>query len=84
LPHAAVVGANPLILIRWFGGVPRGTDTASVQVRAQIFNTSGPLVVGQSLPVFAADRVPRLVRFASVGRIPPFDTVRLGLRVVAP
>ena len=80
---SSMVGANPLQLIRWLSGVPRGTDTASVWVSARILNAVNA-VVGQPLTVFAADSALRLVYFAPVGGIPVVDTVRLALRLVAP
>jgi hypothetical protein len=69
-------GQNRLHLVRherpW-----RGTgDTASVWIRAGIYDTSTPAPIGEPTPVFAADSALYLANFNHV-RV---DTVRLTLR----
>lgn len=55
-------------------------DTLSVWVVARMLEDPWPPVVGVPLPVFAADSVLRVVRWAPVGGVPQVDTVRLVLR----
>ena len=69
-------GSNELYFIQWS---PVTEDTLSVWVVARVLDQSEPVVVGVPLPVFAADSVLRVIRFAPVGSKAPVDTVRLSL-----
>lgn len=73
-------GVVPLGLIRWHRPEAGSEDTASVWVSARILDAARPIQAGVPLPVFAADSVLHVARFAPVGGRPPVDTVRLTLR----
>lgn len=73
-------GEIPLGLIRWHSPAPGTGDTASVWVSARMLEDPRPIQVGVPLPVFAADSVLHVARFAPVGSRPPVDTVRLTLK----
>lgn len=60
--------------------LPAPGDTASFWIVAKLLEDPRPAQVGVPLPVFAADSVLRVLRFAAVGAVPPVDTVRLTLR----
>jgi hypothetical protein len=70
---------TPLKLIRWYPPEPGSQDTSSVWVVARLLEDHG--AVNVPLPVFAADSVLHVARFAPVGSRPPVDTIRLTLKV---
>lgn len=70
----------PLKLIRRTEPDAGSRDTASVWVRGQMLQDTPPWPVGVPLPVFAADSVLHVARFAPVGSYAPVDTVRLTLK----
>lgn len=72
-------GAVPLRLIRRMQADPGSQDTASVWVVAKMLEDTR--AIGVPLPVFAADSLLHVARFAPVGSRPPVDTIRLTLRV---
>ena len=76
-----VDGQVPLLIILQWERLPG--DTASFWVVAKILEDPRPAVVGVPLPVFAEDKVLRLVRFVDVGQIPSVDTVRLSLKATS-
>jgi hypothetical protein len=71
-------GAVPLRLIRHEQPAPGTGDSASVWVSARMLEDTR--AVGTPLPVFAADSVLHVARFAPVGSTAPEDTVHLTLR----
>jgi hypothetical protein len=73
-------GAVLLQLIRWSLPAPGSGDTASVWVAARLLDDPRPIQPGVPLPVFAADSVLHVARFAPVGWRPPVDTVWLTLQ----
>lgn len=73
-------GVVPLGLIRWHPPAAGSEDTTSVWVSARMLEDPRPVQTGVPLPVFAADSVLHVARFAAVGSRPPTDTVRLTLR----
>lgn len=76
-PHPGP-GATSLRLIRYHMPAPGSEDTASVWVTARMLeHIEG---VGVPFPVFAADSVLHVARFAPVGGRAPEDTVRLTLK----
>jgi hypothetical protein len=68
-----------LELIRYQMPDPGSEDTSSVWVVAKMLEDSR--AIGVPLPVFAADSLLHVARFAPVGSRPPVDTIRLTLRV---
>jgi hypothetical protein len=73
-------GVVQLHLTRWHSPAPGSEDSASVWVHARLLEDPRPVAVGVPLPVFAADSVLHVARFAPVGEVPPVDTVWLTLR----
>jgi hypothetical protein len=71
-------GVVSLRLIRYEQPAPGSEDTASVWVSARMLEDTR--AVGVPLPVFAADSVLHVARFAPVDGRAPEDTVRLTLR----
>jgi hypothetical protein len=71
-------GVTSLRLIRYHMPAPGSEDTASVWVTARMLEHVQ--AVGVPLPVFAADSVLHVARFAPVGSRAPEDTVRLTLK----
>jgi hypothetical protein len=69
---------TPLKLIRWQPPEPGSEDTSSVWVIARLLEDTR--AVNVPLPVFAADSVLHVARFAPVGSRPPVDTIRLTLK----
>lgn len=70
---------TPLKLIRWHPPEPGSEDTSSVWVIARLLEDTR--AVNVPLPVFAADSVLHVARFAPVGSRPPVDTIHLTLKV---
>lgn len=73
-------GANLITVVRRLPPPQGSGDTASVWVRAAIFEDPRPIVTGVPLPVFASDSLLRVARFTPVGSISPIDTLHLTLR----
>ena len=79
-------GSNPLdgqahLRFTLYSALPGAAgDTASVWVVARILEDVRPVIVGEPLPVFAADSALRVAVFAAPGEVPAVDTVRLSLR----
>lgn len=71
-------GAIPVHLTRW---LPDAGDTVSAWVVAKALDQSNP-VIGEPLPVIAADSVVHLLRFAAVNELRMVDTVPLVLQRV--
>ena len=69
---------TPLKMIRWSQPEPGSEDTSSVWVIARLLDDNRSVNV--PLPVFAADSVLHVARFAPVGSRPPVDTIRLTLQ----
>lgn len=79
-PPDSKPGVIPLELTR-VGPPVQGTgDTASIWVSARMLEDPRPVQMGVPLPVFAADSVLHLIRFAPVGSRPVVDTVRLTMK----
>lgn len=72
-------GAVPLQLTRWHPDLVGSGDSVSVWVHARLLDDVRPIQPGVPLPVFAADSVLHVARFAPVGETPPVDTVWLTL-----
>ena len=79
-PTSTFASTVPLQYTLWSPLAPAGTDTLSVWVVARMLEDPQPAVVGVPLPLFAADSVLRVLRFAPVGSVPPTDSARLTLR----
>jgi hypothetical protein len=83
-PPSPDSGANQVRLIRRMPHDAGSRDTASVWVTARMLEDPRPIQPGVPLPVFAADSVVHVARFAPVGSYAPVDTVRLTLTVRRP
>ena len=73
------IGRNHLQVIRFELPQPP-VDTASFWIYGRILEIPPNHPAGQPLPVFAADSIPFVLRFAQVGMRAPLDTVVLRLR----
>ncbi len=74
------LGAVPLELTLYDHLHVPAVDTATIWVIARVLEVPYPIVTGVPLPVFAADSVLHVARFARVGGAPPVDTIALRLR----